>query len=132
MQTIKLLLAHSDRRVTNQVEVAILDVCYDLAVVQPTRTARLDEFVRQGALWEFDLIVMGAEGLFLDRTQQILASAEDVAQAIRTIRSKSSTPIIVLALNRSEEHTSELQSHSDLVCRLLLEKKKNNVGWHGV
>src|SRR5437588_7914439 len=27
-------------------------------------------------------------------------------------------------LRRSEEHTSELQSHSDLVCRLLLEKKK--------
>src|SRR5256712_7693356 len=27
---------------------------------------------------------------------------------------------------RSEEHTSELQSRSDLVCRLLLEKKKNN------
>src|SRR5436190_19803703 len=26
---------------------------------------------------------------------------------------------------RSEEHTSELQSHSDLVCRLLLEKKKH-------
>src|SRR5438034_8610697 len=29
-----------------------------------------------------------------------------------------------VALARSEEHTSELQSHSDLVCRLLLEKKK--------
>src|SRR5438034_4863283 len=28
--------------------------------------------------------------------------------------------------DRSEEHTSELQSHSDLVCRLLLEKKKKN------
>src|SRR5438034_148148 len=28
---------------------------------------------------------------------------------------------------RSEEHTSELQSHSDLVCRLLLEKKKNEI-----
>src|SRR5438874_10426289 len=27
---------------------------------------------------------------------------------------------------RSEEHTSELQSRRDLVCRLLLEKKKNN------
>src|SRR5947207_6586001 len=35
----------------------------------------------------------------------------------------------VAELARSEEHTSELQSHSDLVCRLLLEKKKtkNNV-----
>src|SRR5438132_7238046 len=28
---------------------------------------------------------------------------------------------------RSEEHTSELQSHSDLVCRLLLEKKKGEL-----
>src|SRR5476649_3057612 len=31
-----------------------------------------------------------------------------------------------ICLDRSEEHTSELQSHSDLVCRLLLEKKKGN------
>src|SRR5436190_18129539 len=30
---------------------------------------------------------------------------------------------------RSEEHTSELQSHSDLVCRLLLEKKKNQLNY---
>src|SRR5260221_10093192 len=29
--------------------------------------------------------------------------------------------------SRSEEHTSELQSHSDLVCRLLLEKKKKRL-----
>src|SRR2546421_3925996 len=29
--------------------------------------------------------------------------------------------------HRSEEHTSELQSRSDLVCRLLLEKKKKNI-----
>src|SRR5260221_2985174 len=32
----------------------------------------------------------------------------------------------IILCYRSEEHTSELQSHSDLVCRLLLEKKKNN------
>src|SRR5438132_7877450 len=31
---------------------------------------------------------------------------------------------------RSEEHTSELQSHSDLVCRLLLEKKKRAPAAH--
>src|SRR5437773_6831268 len=30
-------------------------------------------------------------------------------------------------LRRSEEHTSELQSHHELVCRLLLEKKKTSV-----
>src|SRR5437588_6028197 len=31
--------------------------------------------------------------------------------------------VSTMAIFRSEEHTSELQSHSDLVCRLLLEKK---------
>src|SRR5205085_11822301 len=46
---------------------------------------------------------------------------------------EASTWLVVLWYNfgwRSEEHTSELQSQSDLVCRLLLEKKKtwgNNV-----
>src|SRR5260221_9338733 len=35
-------------------------------------------------------------------------------------RHRAGTPVP----GRSEEHTSELQSHSDLVCRLLLEKKK--------
>src|SRR5438034_7598397 len=33
--------------------------------------------------------------------------------------------VLLMPRQRSEEHTSELQSHSDLVCRLLLEKKKN-------
>src|SRR5438132_9621982 len=36
----------------------------------------------------------------------------------------SITAILCTSKRRSEEHTSELQSHSDLVCRLLLEKKK--------
>src|SRR2546430_6915325 len=41
---------------------------------------------------------------------------------------KGSAPALtdLLAGQRSEEHTSELQSQSNLVCRLLLEKKKKN------
>src|SRR2546430_3134960 len=34
------------------------------------------------------------------------------------------------SLERSEEHTSELQSQSNLVCRLLLEKKKKKIQHH--
>src|SRR2546430_12047595 len=41
---------------------------------------------------------------------------------VRVIRPSSAT-----SLSRSEEHTSELQSQSNLVCRLLLEKKKKKV-----
>src|SRR5260221_10053892 len=47
-------------------------------------------------------------------------------QAEDGIRDHCVTGVISYAVFclRSEEHTSELQSHSDLVCRLLLEKKK--------
>src|SRR5437588_12927839 len=45
------------------------------------------------------------------------------SRSIRTTTSARSGSGRCCAL-RSEEHTSELQSHSDLVCRLLLEKKK--------
>src|SRR5260221_6571532 len=46
--------------------------------------------------------------------QQSLSPGTIAARAIRTSS----------GIGRSAEHTSELQSHSDLVCRLLLEKKK--------
>src|SRR5260370_18577220 len=36
-------------------------------------------------------------------------------------------PFALRLLQRSEEHTSELQSHLNLVCRLLLEKKKTTI-----
>src|SRR5947207_7630399 len=49
------------------------------------------------------------EPLVVDLGHAVSRAEDDVDQ--RTVR-------------RSEEHTSELQSHSDLVCRLLLEKKK--------
>src|SRR5690242_21930069 len=42
----------------------------------------------------------------------------------------SSRPTATASCWRSEEHTSELQSHVNLVCRLLLEKKKNNLSNH--
>ena len=41
------------------------------------------------------------------------------------LQAESQTNDLVVYTTRSEEHTSELQSHSDLVCRLLLEKKKS-------
>src|SRR5256886_6567447 len=50
--------------------------------------------------------------------------AEDSGQGgVEQVRAR-----IVAALHRTEEHTSELQSQSNLVCRLLLEKKKAQSG----
>src|SRR5690242_20814493 len=48
----------------------------------------------------------------------------DVATAFVHARDVVSVEQTLGFFNRSEEHTSELQSHVNLVCRLLLEKKK--------
>src|SRR5260221_3726353 len=52
-----------------------------------------------------------------------------VEMTVVVITEESTSEAIILmprGMRRSEEHTSELQSHSDLVCRLLLEKKKTS------
>src|SRR5260370_6282994 len=58
-----------------------------------------------------------SSGRFLART---------MAQYVDT---DSKGPVVELGPGRSEEHTSELQSHLNLVCRLLLEKKKEGEQW---
>src|SRR5438034_2496328 len=63
--------------------------------------------------------------LTLDKTgtsYALTATASGLSPATSSVF--SITPGAAAQLVRSEEHTSELQSHSDLVCRLLLEKKK--------
>src|SRR5438034_6688671 len=61
----------------------------------------------------------------LDLTRPVLTAAAQAQDSCATAQSalfpfRGHTDV----KERSEEHTSELQSHSDLVCRLLLEKKK--------
>src|SRR2546430_12579821 len=64
----------------------------------------------------------------IDRVQTTARIGDDAAQAVTKILlgfpAKISGEIVFADADRSEEHTSELQSQSNLVCRLLLEKKK--------
>src|SRR3712207_8095329 len=55
-------------------------------------------------------------------TELDLDEPRRVADAARQMGLKHA---VITSVNRSEEHTSELQSRQYLVCRLLLEKKKN-------
>src|SRR5436305_5333494 len=59
----------------------------------------------------------------LFRSPQPLSALEEAMLVVAT-----GTTGITMPDGRSEEHTSELQSRPHLVCRLLLEKKKNNNG----
>src|SRR3712207_7247140 len=69
----------------------------------------------------FRSYVLSGDDLRHDVTCEVVASNRAGASA----RVGSSDAIAMPAPPRSEEHTSELQSRQYLVCRLLLEKKKN-------
>src|SRR3712207_7649540 len=51
----------------------------------------------------------------------------ETGQCSSSLCASTGSPGPKLTAGRSEEHTSELQSRQYLVCRLLLEKKKNNI-----
>src|SRR5688572_30977373 len=59
------------------------------------------------------------------REASMKAAIEDGLLAVKTVRQRAGEwKLNPKRIGRSEEHTSELQSQSNLVCRLLLEKKK--------
>src|SRR5437016_10718767 len=75
--------------------------------------------------------------LFRSRTPSSVSSAPLACGGYRTAVCRSPSlrwhrsysapkPLIFIVNSRSEEHTSELQSLTNLVCRLLLEKKKQH------
>src|SRR5260370_10519634 len=94
-------------------------------------------FMRDGASVQPGLLVRGLRRVVLERGVKIFEGTTATGleagppALVTTARGAVRAKHAVLALNawatgwpRSEEHTSELQSHLNLVCRLLLEKKK--------
>src|SRR2546427_1394150 len=65
-------------------------------------------------------------GPLLDHLQDGVQHAAHRAEGRILARGGAAAAVELAEQLRSEEHTSELQSQSNLVCRLLLEKKKNN------
>src|SRR5688572_7063436 len=71
------------------------------------------------------ILVLGALIALTGYVQQTL----DVVSGL-PFTMKASARLLEIKIGRSEEHTSELQSQSNLVCRLLLEKKKRSEHSH--
>src|SRR2546430_1155251 len=63
----------------------------------------------------------------LTREINLLTMQQEISSAAQGEMNKSQREYFLRQQLRSEEHTSELQSQSNLVCRLLLEKKKNKI-----
>src|SRR5260221_9802095 len=75
----------------------------------------------RSGIWQPDF----SDALFLKYWGELVAQAGKRYDGNPYLDSVDISSVGYWGEGRSEEHTSELQSHSDLVCRLLLEKKKN-------
>src|SRR3989454_7339448 len=82
---------------------------------------------RRRGLLEGRLLVRGE----LDLDHLLDARATELHRNADVEPSDTVLPVEVGGAGRSEEHTSELQSPCNLVCRLLLEKKKQTTPRHG-
>src|SRR2546427_2607018 len=103
----KILVVEDDRKVAGFIEQGLREEGYAVDVAPDGAEATMLAHV-----YEYDLLVLDV----------MLPKKTGLQVASELRRDGRKTPILMLT--RSEEHTSELQSQSNLVCRLLLEKKK--------
>src|SRR5438034_8774196 len=98
-------------------------------MIRPPTRSTLFPTRRSSDLWQRLLQLPGVrvEDNFFDLGGDSSLAVE-LFNEIAKVCGRELSPVTVLGRtpSRSEEHTSELQSHSDLVCRLLLEKKKKH------
>jgi hypothetical protein len=130
MNTVHLLLACAERRLSNPVEAAIRDVFYEQAVVACTRTPRVDDFFRLGRKLGFDLIVVAPENLLPLPSQRATNDGlvMESLNAIRTIKSQHLTPIVAFAVSAAyEEALAEAGTDSVLGVPLDAETLKLEV-----
>src|SRR3989440_12359537 len=101
----------------------------------PTLERRLRELLREHSVTRGDFtLASGRRSTFYIDARRTTMSGEGLvvigALGLARLTARGWAPDLVGG--RSEEHTSELQSRSDLVCRLLLEKKKKTKLYHGI
>ena len=124
MNTVRVLLANSDRRLNNLIEVAVRDVCYDQLLVECSTTIRLDELLHRGCEDDVGLIFVAPDHLVAgppQRARQV--PMEDAAQAIRTIKSHRSVPIIVVGV-RADLELALLEAGAESVFGILMDRDR--------
>src|SRR2546430_13678297 len=93
--------------------------------VTPSRCLTSMTLARSLTNFSFSFVISVRNLTFLPESFQSTISRFEASTPITTDGPFESEQTSIFS--RSEEHTSELQSQSNLVCRLLLEKKKNNL-----
>ena len=104
MNNVHALLANSDRRLNNLIEVAVRDVCYDHALVECAKTDRLADLLHRGCIDNFNLIFVAPDHVLAGpQKRPVRASFASVLDVIQKIKAHRSVPIIAVGVGPREE-----------------------------
>jgi len=104
MKTLNVLLCHSDRGINNLIEVMVRDVCYNQAVVNCTRTLRVEDFIIQALERECDLIIVSPDDLLSAGGRRVpRGSISEAVRAVHEIRERCGMPIIAIGISAEFE-----------------------------
>ena len=121
MDRLNLLLGIAERRTGNLIEAAVLDACYEQAVIEFARTARVDELSLWGSRGGFDLVIVAVEHLLTGRKAGWVP-LEDTLEAIGEVRRRVPTPLLALVTS-TEYEVALLGAGADVVLPMPFERE---------
>jgi len=124
MRKVNLLIANSERRLTNLIESLVLDACYEQAFVEPTRIERADELVKLATTCAYQLVIVAADNLTPGPgLRRSWVSGTEAVRAIAAIHERDRVPIIAVAVAPKDE-LPLLQAGAESVIRLPYQEAK--------
>src|SRR5262245_32008579 len=122
MKTVRVLIANSDRRLNNLIEVAVRDVCYEQLLVECATTCRLDELLHRGCVDNVGLIFLAPTHVVIGPPHRATpATMDDATRCIQTIKSRRSVPIIAVGV-RPDNEMILLEAGADSVFGILFDR----------
>ena len=122
MKSVYVLLANSNRRTNNLIEVAIRDACYEQVHIECLTTNQLDEVLHRGSSDEVELIFLASDNLVSGPPRHAShCSPADVSRAIRALKKMRSVCIMAVGVLPQDEPLL-LEAGADKVFGLLLDR----------
>jgi len=124
MNTVHVLIANSDRRLNNLIEVAVRDVCYEQVLVECFITSRLDEVKHRGSYENVGLIFLAPNHVVIGPPHRaVSATLEESVICIQALKTRRSIPIIAVGV-RPDHELSLLEAGADSVFGILFDGDK--------
>lgn len=124
MKKVTLLIANSERGLSNLIERLVLDACYNQAIVETTRIGQADELVQLASSGAYQLVIVAADNLLPPPgLRNSWVSADEAVRAIHAVRSRSGAPVIAVSVFPDNE-VALMEAGVECVVRLPFDGEK--------